>query len=67
MHAYEMMDKQTWGLRTGSDDLNRAPETPATELLTLPLSHSKTYARWKEQVSFELCFTFTSPVQSHLM
>lgn len=41
MHAYEMMDKQTWGLRTGSDDLNRTPETPATELLTLPLSHAE--------------------------
>ncbi len=34
MHAFETMDKQTWGLRTGSNDLNRAPETPATELCT---------------------------------
>lgn len=66
MHAYEMMDKQTWGLRTGSDDLNRAPETPATEPLALPLL-LKLYACWKGQVCFEICLILTSPAQSHLI
>lgn len=42
MHAYEMVDKQTWGLRTVSDGLNTAAETPATELHTLPPSYSET-------------------------
>ena len=45
MHAYEMMDTQTQGLRTGSNDLNSAPETPATEPLTLPLSHTETICK----------------------
>ena len=55
MHAYEMMDKQMQGLRTGSDDLNRSPETPATEPLTLPLSYTKTIC--KEGIG-KLCITF---------